>query len=729
MNISQDVTTSSNFKDLSELAQQELLKSSDSLHWSQSDRDSVSPSMSSRLIKSLHKTLRINTDSDFIHSDELETLLPLNNLHFRRSLVSSNSNRSQIPIITLNQQNEIIVVCNKGSRFVIYNPNNDTTNFSSHRPITHDEGYEVYATMPSEMNTLLELYRFLFPAFSTDLYYSIALALGITLFTMFSPVLTSRIVSDVVPSGDIALIINAFLIGIIVTVINLVLNWWQKYFLIRINTSVSLRLQVAAYDRAMKLPLSFIKKYSVGDFSSRLSDLQQVAEALSGSSLSGILSILYIVGYGGLMISYDPGLALVSSIVVVLLSLVQLYFLKVQFTNQERLVSIQSDVYNTALQCIGAMPQIRINQSEPFLLKNWFDKLILATSRQFRITRASDYSSAISTGLQTIGLSVIYSTILYKLINSTSKTDILLSTSSFIVFTTTYRGFISRLESLIELISRLISTTAVQWKRALVILQSDIEPGYSYSNLIGFNSDSMQGEISLRELKFSYDESTDYVLDDLTCQFKSGKFNVIFGPSGCGKSTIFNLLLRFYNPSAGSIHLDGVPIEKIRIKEYRKSFGVILQKSILPAGSLKDAISAGLNYEDNDIWEALEFANAKEEVERMPMKLGTILSEAGSNLSGGQRQRISIARAILRKPRILLEDEATSALDSSSQQIINDNLKSTGVTRIVIAHRLSVIRNCDHIVVISNKKLESQGEFEILKQSSPYLRDSIQASI
>ncbi len=728
MNSSKDLTNSSSLQDLSVLAQQELLKSSDSLHWFQADRDSVNPSMSSRLVDKLHKILRLEASSRFIYSDNLETLLPLNNLHYRRSLVNTNGNRSQIPIITLNDQKEIIVIINKGSRFEIYHPNNDTTEYLNYRPTTHEEGYEVYATMPSEMNSLWKLYRFLFPAFSTDLYYSVSLALGITLFTMFSPILTSKIVSDVVPSGDIALIINAFLIGIIVTVINLVLNWWQKYFLIRINTSVSLRLQVAAYDRAMKLPLSFIKKYSVGDFSSRLSELQQVAEALSGSSLSGILSILYIVGYGGLMISYDPGLALVTSIVVVLLSLVQLYFLKVQFTNQERLVAIQSDVYNTALQCIGAMPQIRINQSEPFLLKNWFDKLILATSRQFRITRASDYSSAISTGLQTLGLSVIYSTILYKLINSNSKTDVLLSTSSFIVFTTTYSGFIARLESLIELISRLISTTAVQWKRALVILQSDLEQGYSSPNLIGLNSDLIQGEISLRELTFAYDGSTNYVLDNLSCEFKPGKFNVIFGPSGCGKSTIFNLLLRFYNPSVGSIHFDGVPIDKIRIMEYRKAFGVILQKSILPAGSIKDAISAGLNYEDNDIWEALEFANAKEEVERMPMKLSTILSEAGSNLSGGQRQRISIARAILRKPRILLEDEATSALDSSSQQIISDNLKSTGVTRIVIAHRLSVIRNCDHIVVIKNKKLESQGEFDILKQSSPYLRSSIQAS-
>ncbi len=723
------MNTSPSYSNLNELgsnAQQDLTQLSDSIEFDQLELATINDDFSIRLINKLQWLLGIKVkNSDFVYSDNLEDLLRLNGFLYRQANLDYTSTYSQVPAIIQNELDEIVLIYSIGNQFRVYNPANNTT--ISTKKITQNTlpCYELYAAMPSDMSSLMKLFKFLLPSISKDLYYSVFLAIGLTFLTMFSPVLTSKIVGDVVPSGEVGLIVNAFLIGILVTGISTLLNWWQKYFLIRINSMVSLRIQVAAYDRAMKLPMSFIRRFSVGDFSSRLSDLQAVAQSLSGSTLSGILSIFYVIGYAGLMLSYDANLAFISFAVITVLTLVQIYFLRVKFTHQEHLVAIQAELYNSVLQSINAIPQIRINQTEPFFLKVWYQKFILATSRQFRISRASDYSEVISTGLKNIGLTLIYSTIVFRLINSTSKQDVLLSTSTFIVFTITYSGFATRLESLIDLASDLISTTAIQWKRALVVLQADIEPGYNNMSLMGLNPDSVNGRISLREISFAYEGATNNILENFTCEFKSGKFNVIFGPSGCGKSTIFNLLLRFYNPSMGNIHLDGFPINKLRVKEYRQIFGVILQKSILPAGSLRDAISGGLNYEDKQIWEALEFVNAKEEIEQMPMKLETVLSESGSNLSGGQRQRIAIARAIIRQPRILLEDEATSALDASSQKIITDNLKSIGITRIVIAHRLSVIKGCDHIVVISNKSVESEGEYQQLSTSSAYLKESL----
>ena len=212
------------------------------------------------------------------------------------------------------------------------------------------------------------------------------------------------------------------------------------------------------------------------------------------------------------------------------------------------------------------------------------------------------------------------------------------------------------------------------------------------------------------------------VFSNLSCTFKKGKFNAIFGPSGCGKSTLFNLILRFYEPMTGTLLIDGTPVDQLYVRTYRRLFGVILQKPSLQAGSIRDALSCGIEFPDSEIWEALAFANSKTEVEEMPMKLETMLSEGASNISGGQRQRLAIARAILRKPLILIEDEATSALDNASQAIISKNLLEAGITRIVVAHRVSAISACDHMIVLKDGIIESEGTFEQVKQSSPYLK-------
>ena len=211
-------------------------------------------------------------------------------------------------------------------------------------------------------------------------------------------------------------------------------------------------------------------------------------------------------------------------------------------------------------------------------------------------------------------------------------------------------------------------------------------------------------------------------VNETSLSISEGELMVFVGPSGCGKSTLFNLILRFYEPLSGSILVDGSPVDQLYIRSYRRLFGVILQKPTLQAGSIRDALSCGIEYADDEIWDALEFANAKVEVEAMPMKLETMLSEGASNVSGGQRQRLAIARAILRKPQILIEDEATSALDNTSQAIISKNLLDAGITRIVVAHRVSAIADCDHMIVLKDGVIEAEGTFDQVKKTSPYLK-------
>ena len=170
-------------------------------------------------------------------------------------------------------------------------------------------------------------------------------------------------------------------------------------------------------------------------------------------------------------------------------------------------------------------------------------------------------------------------------------------------------------------------------------------------------------------------------------------------------------MLNFYHCNSGSIFVNNHDINDLDIKSYRSQIGAVLQQSTLPVGSIRDALTYGLPISEKEIWETLDKVNLLTEIQNLPMKLETILSEGAANISGGQRQRLCIARALLHKPKVLLEDEATSAIDTKSQQIIVENLKDMNITRVVVAHRLSAIKGCDHIVVFNRGKVEAEGTF------------------
>src|SRR5208283_1441868 len=189
------------------------------------------------------------------------------------------------------------------------------------------------------------------------------------------------------------------------------------------------------------------------------------------------------------------------------------------------------------------------------------------------------------------------------------------------------------------------------------------------------------------------------------------------GPSGSGKSTLLNLLLRFETPHSGSIRLDGRELSSLDITAVRRQIGVVTQDGRIMAGSLFENICCGGVNTMDHAWEAARAAGLAEDIEAMPMGMHTVVSEGGGNLSGGQRQRLLIARALVLKPSILIFDEATSALDNRTQAIVTDSLNRLKATRIIVAHRLSTIRNANRIYVIEKGRVVQQGRFEELAKA------------
>jgi subfamily B ATP-binding cassette protein MsbA len=222
-----------------------------------------------------------------------------------------------------------------------------------------------------------------------------------------------------------------------------------------------------------------------------------------------------------------------------------------------------------------------------------------------------------------------------------------------------------------------------------------------------------QGRITFENVCFSYEDGTP-VIQDVTLEIQPGEILALVGPSGAGKSTIFNLIPRFYDPSEGVIRIDGQDLRTVSQASLRAQMAIVPQETILFGGTIRENILYGrLDATEEELMAAAQAANAQEFIQAFPKQYETVVGERGANLSGGQRQRISIARAILKDPRILLLDEATSSLDNESEELVQEALDrlmhAKSRTTVIIAHRLSTIKVAHRIAVLDEGRIIELG--------------------
>lgn len=654
--------------------------------------------------------------------DSLESLLEANNFHFRKAPLNAHPGFEQVPIVTRKRDGGLVIITQARGTSLVFDLSCDVlVPLHAIQPELLSIGYEIFEVFPQDLDSLWKLTKFILPTIRSDLLIALTFSLILVVLSLASPLLTSQVVGDVVPSGDVNWMLSAFVVSILLTGFNAVLSWIQSFYLLRINRKLSLRIQLSVFDRILKVPVSFVKSYSVGDLSSRAGAINNLANLLSSTTLSSVINSVAIIGYIGLMFFYDFVMAIAAFAFTLMSAVIQVLLARRQLFYERQSQVVDAELLNFSLETLGALPQIRSNACEPFILDRWFARVMKTTGMQFRQAQINSLSSAASTMLGSFGTTLMYAILIIRMLMAKDLASVALTTSTFLVFFSAYNGFSSRFMQLVSLFNTLLGSALIQVERAMPILKEKAEPGYA----TGKTEHAITGNISLRNISFAYPNSTEDIFTDLNLDIKAGSFNALFGPSGCGKSTIFKLILGFYRPRSGSVFVDSFELDALNIAYYRRQLGVILQKPVLPPGSIRDAVSSGLDINASEIWEALEFANVAAEVHALPMKLETVLSEGALNISGGQRQRISIARAILQKPRVLMEDEATSALDNDSQRIIGDNLRTAGITRIVIAHRLSALQACDHMIVINQRRVETQGTLDYCREHSTYLRSVI----
>jgi NHLM bacteriocin system ABC transporter ATP-binding protein len=472
----------------------------------------------------------------------------------------------------------------------------------------------------------------------------------------------------------------------------------QAVAVLRVQSSAFMTLQTGVWDYLLKLSPAFFRSFTAGQLRLRADAVTKIDTLLTADSLSalfaGAASFLSLL----LMLWYSPalaGIALVCGLAIVAqtwLGARALFRVQRQWWEMEELLS------GLVLQSINAVSKFRVAGAGNRAFSHWAREYAKKEKLSLEVQIVKDRMRLFNMVTPTVGSALAF---LYLLSHPVGLAAFLACNAVMVVF-------LAALVSASDNCSGLV-LIANLWEGLGTILS--VKPEVDDSKT---HPGRLRGAIVLDSLTFRYRADGPMILDGISIRAEPGECIALTGPSGSGKSTLLNLMLRFETPHSGAIYLDGRELSSLDITAVRRQIGVVTQDGRIMAGSLFESIcSGGLNTMD-EAWEAARAAGLGEDIEAMPMGMHTVVSEGGGNLSGGQRQRLLIARALVLKPSILIFDEATSALDNRTQAIVTESLNRLKATRIIVAHRLSTIRQADRIYVIEKGKVVQQGRFEDL---------------
>ncbi|MDR0886772.1 MAG: NHLP bacteriocin export ABC transporter permease/ATPase subunit [Clostridiales Family XIII bacterium] len=563
-------------------------------------------------------------------------------------------------------------------------------------------GIMLYRPFPAKIIKLKELVRFgIQSVYKRDFVTFIALALLGTLIGLLLPMMNEQLYDNFIPMGNTSGLTSICAVVLACVIGNMTFTVVKNLATFRSMNSMEYTVQSAMYDRLFNLPESFFRRYDSADLAMRAMGLSSIYNLMADVIVKSVLAAFFSLLYLWRMIAYSGKLAAVSSIMLVVSMLIIGLIGWRQTRLENSKIEVDSKVGSVMYQLLSGISKIRIAGVENRALYEYLKPYSESKSINIKKERMSVVVNTIHISMNTLFNLVLF----YMMIKN--KMD--LSMGAFMGFSTAFGSFSA---AMLEIISNLLTVNEAfpTYKRAKPILEE--LPEYDDDTQL---PGDLTGDIEVSNVSFGYDEQSGIVLHDLNCHIKSGEYIGIVGSSGCGKSTLLKLLLGFEKPSAGKIFYDGMDVDGIDKRELRKKFGVVLQDGKLISGSIYENItitSPGVT--GKRVNEVIEEVGIKEDIDQMPMGLHTVLSEDSGTISGGQQQRILIARAIVGKPKILYFDEATSALDNVTQAMVTESLEQLHATKVVIAHRLSTVMNCDRILVMDKGHIIEEGNYTTL---------------
>jgi len=541
-------------------------------------------------------------------------------------------------------------------------------------------------------------------------------SLFLQLFALVSPLFFQVVMDKVLVHQGLATL-DVLVIGLVVIVLfESLLTALRTYVFSHTTSRIDVELGARLFRHLLNLPLAYFQTRRVGDSVARVRELENIRSFLTGNSLTLVLDLLFSVIFIAVMLFYSVPLTLIvlaSLPLYVLLSLLLMPVLRARLNDK-----FARGAENQALlvEAVTGIQTVKASALEPAIARRWDDQLAAYVSASFKTQTLASYGHE---GINLIGKLVGAATLWC---GARLVMEQQLSVGQFIAFNL----FAQRVAQPIMRMAQLwtdFQQTGISMARLGDILNTRTEAAPQAAAQLP----PLKGRIQFDQVAFRYRPEAPPVLHGLSLDVKPGEVIGIVGRSGSGKSTLTKLVQRLYTPEQGRVLIDGIDIGLIDAAQLRRQIGVVLQDNWLFNRSVRENIAiADPAAPIEHVMAAAQLAGAHDFVSELPEGYDTVVGEQGTGLSGGQRQRIAIARALFTNPRILILDEATSALDYESEAILQRNMAAIcqGRTVIVIAHRLSSVRQAHRIVVMDRGRLVEAGPHEALmtKQNGLYAR-------
>ncbi|XZF61407.1 MAG: ABC transporter transmembrane domain-containing protein [Gloeotrichia echinulata DVL01] len=538
----------------------------------------------------------------------------------------------------------------------------------------------------------------------------------IQIFGLITPLFTQLILDRVVVQRS-ELTLTAVGLGLLMfNLFRVAMTGLRQYLLDHTANRIDLALIVGFIRHTLRLPLNFFESRYVGDIISRVQENRKIQRFLSGEALSILLDLLTVFIYVGLMFWYSWKMALLVLVIIppfALLALIATPFLQRISREIFNAVAKESSYLIEALTGVRTVKATAVEQTVRW---HWEELLNKEIKTNFSGQVISNRLQIFSNTIQAIVTSVLLWFGAYLVIHDQ------LTIGQLVAFNLLLGNIITPFQRLTVLWNQ-VQEVLIAVERINDVL--DAEPEEDLHQQPRQNLPQLQGNIRFDNVTFRYHPESDInILENLSFEVKSGQMVALVGRSGSGKTTISKLVLGLYPATDGKVLIDGQYLTSLSLRSFRQQVGVVDQDTFLFGGTIRDNISLGHPGAPlTEVIEAAKLAGADEFITKLPMGYETQIGEGGGLLSGGQRQRIAIARALLGNPQLLILDEATSHLDTESERIIQRNFNTIlkGRSTLVIAHRLSTVRNADLILVLDKGVLiESGTHTELMAKKGHY---------
>ena len=505
----------------------------------------------------------------------------------------------------------------------------------------------------------------------------------------------------VIPSGQDNLILPLAGLLLGVAVARLLINNYRNLIINRATTRIDTFAVSATYARVLMLPAAFFKKYDAGNISSRINRMselfRQIISLLLGGGLTAVLSLIYLFQIR----AYASDLAVPALVIIVLQTVCTLASAMLGKKYEQKKLDADAGLSGTTASILNGVQKIKLSGAEDRAFSKWADVYSEYAKAAYNRPKLLRVLPVLVSVIGAVGIAWLY------YIAGNAK----ISVADFMAFNVAYGQMSAAIIEFSNLASEAIMTVPM-----LNLVEPIMKTVPEITSDKGIVTE-LNGQIDVSNLSFRYEEDGPVILDKLSLKIRPGEYIGIVGKSGCGKSTLVRLLLGFEKPLSGSVFYGpaSYDVANVDLHSLRRHIGTVLQDGrLFPADIFNNIVLSAPEATPDDAWHAAELAGIADDIRKMPMGMNTIISEGSGNISGGQRQRLMIARAICGERKILIFDEATSALDNITQKHVTESLDSLKCTRIVIAHRLSTVQDCDRIICLDKGHIVEEGSYDEL---------------